>query len=91
VFTRFRDDGPHAARGRRHRAALEWVGRPHRTPSPLPHLSDERPRVEVDDHPRPSFLGEVFELFDPFGVPTLPQVFNRNERPSLGPYCGTLD
>jgi hypothetical protein len=30
-------------------------------------------------------------MFDPFGVPTVPQVFNRNERPSLGPYCGTLD
>jgi hypothetical protein len=40
---------------------------------------------------RPSFLSEVFDMFDPFGAPTLPQVFNRNERPSLGPYCGTLD
>lgn len=57
----------------------------------LDHLSGVRPAIEVDDHPRPSFLGEVFDMFDPFGVPTLPQVFNRNERPSLGPYCGTLD
>jgi hypothetical protein len=50
-----------------------------------------RPPIEVAEHQRSSFLGEVFEMFDPFGAATLPQVFNRNERPSLGPYCGTLD
>jgi hypothetical protein len=57
----------------------------------LDHLSGERPPIVVDDHPPQSFLGEVADMFDPFGVPTLPKVFNRNQRPSLGPYCGTLD
>jgi hypothetical protein len=57
----------------------------------LDHLTGVRPPIEVDDHRQPSFIGEVFDMFDPFGVPTLPKVFNRNERPSLGPYCGTLD
>ena len=50
-----------------------------------------RPPIEVDDHPRPSFLEEVVDMFDPFGMPTFPQVFNRNARPSLGPYCGELE
>jgi hypothetical protein len=57
----------------------------------LDHLSGERPPIAVDDRPRQSFLSDVFDMFDPFGAPTLPQVFNRNERPSVGPYCGTLD
>jgi hypothetical protein len=57
----------------------------------LDHLSGERPPIVVDDRPRQSFLSDVVDMFDPFGVPTVPQVFNRNERPSLGPYCGTLD
>ena len=50
-----------------------------------------RPPIVVDDHPRQSFLSEVFDMFDPFGVPTVPQIFNRNARPSLGPYCGELE
>jgi hypothetical protein len=51
-----------------------------------------RPPIEVDDHPRQSFLSEVFDMFDPFSaVPTVPQIFNRNQRPSLGPYCGELE
>jgi hypothetical protein len=55
-------------------------------------------RFDLAELPEPSLQpgqvlvrSEVFDMFDPFGVPTLPQVFNRNERPSLGPYCGELD
>jgi hypothetical protein len=57
----------------------------------LDHLTGVRPPLVVDDHPRPSFLSDVVDMFDPFGIPTLPKVFNRNERPSIGPYCGELD
>jgi hypothetical protein len=57
----------------------------------LDHGTGVRPPIVVDDHPRQSFLGEVFDMFDPFGQPSFPQIFNRNERPSLGPYCGELD
>ena len=57
----------------------------------LDHLSGVRAPIEVDDHPRPSFLSEVADMFNPLDPwPMFPQVFNRNERPSLGPYCGTL-
>lgn len=58
----------------------------------LDHLTGERPPIEVDDHPRQSFLSEVFDMFNPLDpVPTFPQLFNRNQKPSLGPYCGWLD
>jgi len=30
-------------------------------------------------------------MFDPFGASTLPQIRNRNQGPSLGPYAGRLD
>jgi hypothetical protein len=57
----------------------------------LDHLTAVRPPIAVDDHPPQSFLSEVVDMFDPFGVPTVPKIFNRNARPSLGPYCGELD
>ncbi len=57
----------------------------------LDHLTGLRPPIAVDDRPPQSFASDVLDMFDPFGVPTLPKIFNRNERPSLGPYCGTLD
>jgi hypothetical protein len=57
----------------------------------LDHLSGVRPPIHVEDRPRPSFLSEVFDMVNPLDpVADFPQVFNRNERPSLGPYCGTL-
>ena len=57
----------------------------------LDHLTGVRPPIQVEDHRPPSFLSEVFDMFDPFGPTALPQVFHRNARPSLGPYCGELD
>lgn len=57
----------------------------------LDHLTDVRPAIVVDDHPRQSFVEEVFDMLNPFDpLSTFPQVFNRNARPSLGPYCGEL-
>jgi hypothetical protein len=57
----------------------------------LDHLTGVRPPIEVGEHRPPSLIGEVFEMFDPFGQPSFPQIFNRNARPSLGPYCGELE
>jgi hypothetical protein len=57
----------------------------------LDHLSGVRPPIHVEDRPRPSFLSEVFDMVNPLDpMADFPQLFNRNERPSLGPYCGTL-
>ena len=57
----------------------------------LDHRSGVREPIVVNDAPRPSFLSEVFDMFNPLDpLNAFPQVFNRNERPSLGPYCGTL-
>ena len=57
----------------------------------LDHLTGVRPPIEVNDNPRQSFLSEVFDMFNPLDpVQGFPQLFNRNQRPSLGPYCGTL-
>ena len=58
----------------------------------LDHRTGVRPPLEVDEHPRQSFLSEVFDFVNPLDpVQHPPQIFNRNERPSLGPYCGTVD
>lgn len=57
----------------------------------LDHLSGVRAPLEVEHRPQPSFLGEVFDMFNPLDpVHAFPQVFNRNEKPSLGPYCGKV-
>ena len=57
----------------------------------LDHLTGVRAPIEVEDHPRPSFLVRGVRHVQPARpVQVFPQVFNRNERPSLGPYCGTL-
>lgn len=57
----------------------------------LDHRTNEREPIVVDDRPRPSFAEEVFDLFNPLDpVSPLPQIRNRNARPSLGPYCGEL-
>ena len=58
----------------------------------LDHLSGVRPPIHVEDHPRQSFLSEVFDMVNPLDpVQAFPQLFNRNERPSLGPYCGKVE
>jgi hypothetical protein len=57
----------------------------------LDHLTGVRPPIVVDDRPRQSFAEEVFDLLNPLDAfSTFPQIFNRNARPSLGPYCGEL-
>ena len=58
----------------------------------LDHLSDLRPPLDTEYRPPPSFLSEVFDMFNPLDpLHAFPQVFNRGERPQLGPYCGTVD
>ena len=55
----------------------------------LDHLTDVREPIVADDNPRPSFLSEVFDMVNPLDpMQAFPQVFNRNERPSLGPSAG---
>ena len=57
----------------------------------LDHLTGVRPPLDTEYHPPPSFLGEVFDMFNPLDpLHAFPQIFNRNERPLLGPYCGTV-
>ena len=57
----------------------------------LDHRSGVRPPLDTEYHPPPSFLGEVFDMFNPLDpLHAFPQIFNRNERPLLGPYCGTV-
>lgn len=57
----------------------------------LDHLTGVRPPIVVDDHPRQTFAEEVFDFLNPLDAfSTFPQIFNRNARPSLGPYCGEL-
>jgi hypothetical protein len=86
VVVAYRDSADYEAGRARWRAFQHEVLR-----ARLNHLTGVRPPIEVSDHRPTSFLGEVFEMFDPFGQPSFPQIFNRNARPSLGPYCGELD
>jgi len=87
VVIAYRDSAAYEQGRGRWRAYQEQVLR-----ARLDRLTGARPPIEVDDHPRQSFLSEVFDMFDPFSaVPTVPQIFNRNQRPSLGPYCGELE
>jgi hypothetical protein len=58
----------------------------------LDHRSGQRPPLDTEYHPPPSFLSEVFDMFNPLDpMHMFPQIFNRNERPQLGPYCGTVE
>ena len=87
VVIAYRDSAAYEQGRARWRAYQEQVLR-----ARLDRLTGARPPIDVDDHPRQSFLSEVFDMFDPFSaVPTVPQIFNRNQRPSLGPYCGELE
>ena len=48
--------------------------------------------LEVEFRPTPSFASEVFEMFNPLSPSVdFPQLFNRNEKPTLGPYCGKVE
>ena len=58
----------------------------------LDQRSDLRPPLDAEYRPPPSFISEVFDMFNPLDpLHAFPQIFNRNERPQLGPYCGTVD
>jgi hypothetical protein len=86
VVIAYRDSADYEAGRARWRAYQDAVLR-----ARLDHLTGVRPPIAVDDHPRQSFVSEVFDMFDPFGMAAFPQIFNRNARPSLGPYCGELE
>ena len=58
----------------------------------LDHLSGQRPPLDTEYRPPPSFLSEVFDMFRPLDpMAGFPQLFNRRERPQLGPYCGIAE
>ncbi len=55
----------------------------------LDRLSGQRPPLDTEYRPPPSFLSEVFDMFNPLDpMHAFPQVFGRRDRPQLGPYCG---
>jgi hypothetical protein len=55
----------------------------------LDRLSGQRPPLDTEYRPPPSFLSEVFDMFNPLDpMQAFPQVFGRRDRPQLGPYCG---
>jgi hypothetical protein len=57
----------------------------------LDHLTGERQTLDTEYRPPPSFLSEVFDMFNPLDqIHAFPQIFGRNDRPQLGPYCGTV-
>ena len=57
----------------------------------LDHRSDVRAPLDTEYRPPPSFLSEVFDMFNPLDpLHDFPRLFNRNEKPSLGPYCGVV-
>jgi hypothetical protein len=87
VVIAYRDRAEYQAGRERWRAYQDDVLR-----AKLDHLSDLRPPIEVDLNLRQSFLSEVFDSFNPLDpMVGFPQVFNRNEKPSLGAYCGSFD
>jgi hypothetical protein len=58
----------------------------------LDHLTDERKTLDTEYRPPPSFLSEVFDMFNPLDpMQAFPQIFGRKDRPQLGPYCGTVE
>ena len=55
----------------------------------LDRLSGQRPPLDTEYRPPPSFLSEVFDMFNPLDpMHAFPQVFGRRDRPQLGLYCG---
>ena len=58
----------------------------------LDRLSGQRPPLDTEYRPPPSFLSEVFVMFNPLDpMAGFPQLFNRRQRPQLGPYCGIAE
>jgi hypothetical protein len=58
----------------------------------LDRLSGQRPPLDTEYRPPPSFLSEVFDMFNPLDpMAGFPQLFNRRQRPQLGPYCGIAE
>jgi hypothetical protein len=56
----------------------------------LDHRSGQRPPLDTEYRPPPSFLSEVFDMFNPLDpMVGFPQIFGRRDRPQLGPYCGS--
>ena len=78
---------PRGVRGRPRPA-----GAPTRTRSCTPASTTspaQRPPLDTEYRPPPSFLSEVFDMFNPLDpMHAFPQVFGRKDRPQLGPYCG---
>jgi hypothetical protein len=55
----------------------------------LDQRSGQRPPLDTEYRPPPSFLSEVFDMFNPLDpMHALPQILGRKDRPQLGPYCG---
>ncbi len=82
----YRDSADYVAGRERWRAYQQEVLR-----ARLDHLTDERKPLDTEYRPPPSFLGEVFDLFNPLDqFAGFPQIRGRNDRPQLGPYCGTV-
>ena len=58
----------------------------------LDRLSGQRPPLDTEYRPPPSFLSEVFDMFNPLDpMAGFPQLFNRRQRPQLRQYCGIAD
>src|SRR3954451_5386470 len=58
----------------------------------LDRLSGRRPPLDTEYRPPPSFLSEVFDMVNPLDpMAGFPQLFNRRQRPQLGPYCGIAE
>ena len=86
VVVAYRDRAEYQEGRARWRAYQEEVLR-----ARLDHRTDVRPVIDAEFRPTPSFASEVFDMFNPLDpLHDFPTLFNRNERPSLGPYCGTL-
>ena len=86
VVVAYRDSADYVAGRERWRAYQQEVLR-----ARLDHLTDERKPLDTEYRPPPSFLGEVFDLFNPLDqFAGFPQIRGRNDRPQLGPYCGTV-
>lgn len=79
-------DGPEYVEGReRWRAYQAEVLR-----ARLDHLTGTRGTLDTEYRPPPSFLEEVFDMFNPLDpIHAFPQIFGRKDRPQLGPYCGS--
>ena len=82
----YRDSADYAAGRERWRAYQQEV-----LHARLDHLTEERKPLDTEYRPPPSFLSEVFDMFNPLDpIHAFPQIRGRNDRPQLGPYCGPV-